>query len=216
VDISSSPGEDAIGHQASRADGSLRHGAAGSRQSPVEVAVLGSARIGPGDPRHDQAGRLGRLLAEEGWTVVTGGYGGLMAATARGAAAAGGHTVGLPMSGWAHLTPDPGNAELRWSDDYQQRLGFLLGTGVAIALPGGVGTLSEAAVVWAAAQTEPGAARLVLVGPSWRRLIGTFASELVVDAQDLALPALVDEIETVVPAVHRLLAAPATQPRARG
>ena len=139
-----------------------------------------------------------------------------MAATARGAAAAGRHTLGLPMSGWAHLRPDPSNAELRWSDDYQQRLGVLLATVVAIALPGGVGTLSEAALVWAAAQTEPRAARLVLVGPSWRRLIATFASELVVDAQDLALPTLADKIETVVPAVHRLLAAPAAQPRARG
>jgi predicted Rossmann-fold nucleotide-binding protein len=52
----------------------------------VEVGVLGSARIDPGDPRHDDARQLGRLLAEQGWTVVTGGYGGLMAATATGPA----------------------------------------------------------------------------------------------------------------------------------
>jgi uncharacterized protein (TIGR00730 family) len=187
VDISSSPaeGED--------------------RAEPIEVAVLGSARIGPGDPRHDDARRVGRLLAEQGWTVVTGGYGGLMAAIASGAAAAGGQTVGLPMTPWAHLTPDPSNAELRWSDDYPQRLAFLLGTRVAIALPGGVGTLAEATAVWAAAQTEAGSARLVLVGPSWRRLIGAFASELVVDGQDLALPVLVDRIEDAIPAVRGLL-----------
>ncbi len=43
--------------------------------------------------------------------------------------------------------PDPGHAELRWSDDYAQRLGFLLRTRVAIALPGGVGTLAAAAGV---------------------------------------------------------------------
>ena len=65
--------------------------------------MLGSARVAAGDPRHDAAGRLGGLLAAQGWTVVTGGYGGVMAAVSRGAAAAGGHTVGLPR-------PSPGSA----------------------------------------------------------------------------------------------------------
>jgi uncharacterized protein (TIGR00725 family) len=186
------------------------------REAPIEVAVLGSARIEPGDPRHDAALRLGGLLAGKGWTVVTGGYGGLMAAVARGAAAAGGRTVGLPMRAWDHLTPDPSCAELRWSTSYAQRLGFLLSAQVAIALSGGVGTLAEAAAVWAAAQTEPDAAQLVLVGPAWRRLVRVFAEELVVGEQDLSLPAVVDEIDAVIPAVQSLLASPATAPGARG
>src|SRR5262249_61944583 len=120
----------------------------------------------------------------------------------------GGRTVGLPMTPWAHLTPDPSNAELRWSDDYPQRLAFLLRTRVAIALPGGIGTLAEATVGWAAAQTEPGTARLVLRGPPWPSLIAAFASELVVDGQDLALPVLVDDVDAVIPAVRGLLAVP--------
>jgi len=178
--------------------------------------VLGSARIEPGDPRHDEALLLGGMLAGQGWTVVTGGYGGLMAAVARGAAAAGGRTVGLPMRAWDHLTPDPSCAELRWSTSYPQRLGFLLSARVAIALSGGVGTLAEAAAVWAAAQTEPDAAQLVLVGPAWRRLVCVFAEELVVAEQDLSLPAVVDEIEAVIPAVRRLMDSPATALGARG
>jgi uncharacterized protein (TIGR00725 family) len=182
----------------------------------IEVAVLGSARIGPGDPRHDDAQRLGRLLADQGWTVVTGGYGGLMAAVARGVAAGGGRTVGLPMRSWQHLTPDSSCAELRWSSSYPQRLGYLLATRVAIALSGGIGTLAEAAAVWAAAQTEPDAAQLVLVGSAWRRLIDVFSQELVVGKQDLALPVVVDDVDAVVPAVRRLLATPATVLGARG
>ena len=178
--------------------------------------MLGSARIAPGDPRHDGALRLGGLMAGQGWTVVTGGYGGLMAAVARGAAAAGGRTVGLPMRAWDHLTPDPSCAELRWSTSYAQRLGFLLSARVAVALSGGIGTLAEAAAVWAAAQTEPDAAQLVLVGPAWRRLVYVFAEELVVGEQDLSLPAVVDEIEAVIPAVRRLMDSPATAPGARG
>ena len=184
--------------------------------APVEVAVLGSARIGPGDPRHDDAERLGGLLAGQGWTVVTGGYGGLMAAVGRGAAAAGGRTVGLPMRAWQHLTPDSSCAELRWSSSYAERLGFLLATRVAIALTGGIGTLAEAAAVWAAAQTEPDAAQLVLVGPAWRRLVGVFAQQLVIGEQDLALPVVVDEVDAVTPAVRHLLDSPAAALGARG
>jgi uncharacterized protein (TIGR00730 family) len=183
---------------------------------PAEIAVLGSARIGEGDPRHDDAQRLGGLLAAQGWTVVTGGYGGLMAAVARGASAAGGRTVGLPMRDWRHLTPDAGCAELRWSASYAERLAHLLATRVAIALPGGVGTLAEAAAVWAAAQTEPGAAQLVLVGPAWRALMDEFARHLVIGEQDLALPVVVDEVGTVIPAVQRLLDSPAARLGARG
>jgi uncharacterized protein (TIGR00730 family) len=187
-----------------------------SAAAPVEIAVLGSARIGAGDPRHDAAGRLGALLAGSGWTVITGGYGGLMAAVSRGASAAGGRTVGLPMRAWEHLTPDASCAELRWSVSYTQRLAHLLGASVAIALPGGVGTLAEASAVWAAAQTEPGAAQLVLVGPAWRALMATFADQLVVGAKDLALPVVVDTVDHVVPAVRQLLDAPAAVLGARG
>jgi uncharacterized protein (TIGR00725 family) len=193
----------------SQADGAVQ-------PTPVEIAVLGSARIGPGDPRHADAARLGNLLARQGWTVLTGGYGGLMAAVAGGAAAAGGHTVGLPMRAWTHLTPDPSCAELRWSTSYPQRIGYLLSARVAIALPGGIGTLAEASAVWAAVQTEPGAAQLVLVGPAWRRLVGAFASELVIGEQDLALPAIADEINAVIPAIRRLLDGPAPALGARG
>jgi uncharacterized protein (TIGR00725 family) len=184
--------------------------------SAVEVAVLGSARIGPGDPRHHQAQLLGGQLAAHGWTVVTGGYGGLMAAVAGGAQASGGRTVGLPMRTWPHLTPDTSCAELRWSDSYAERLAHLLSTRVAIALTGGVGTLAEAAAVWAAAQTEPRATQLVLAGPAWRALMTAFAEHLVVGEPDLALPVVVDEISAAVPAVQRLLARPASAPGARG
>src|SRR5260221_14712276 len=111
-----------------------------------------------------------------------------MAAVSPSAAAAGGRPVGLPMRAWQHLTPDPSCAELRWSSSYAERLGFLLATRVAIALTGGIGTLAEAAAVWAAAQTKPDAAHLVLVSPACPRLVGVFAQQLVIGEQALALP----------------------------
>lgn len=182
----------------------------------VEVAVIGSARITPDDPRYADAERLGRALAGEGWVVVTGGYGGLMGATSDAAAAAGGHTVGLPMSAWEHLVPHESNAELRWSADYAERIRHLLTADAVVALPGGIGTLSEASIVWAAAQTEPSAAALILVGEAWRGVRDAIGAGLVVDQDDVGLARCVDEVDDVVAAVHDALALPRTVRGARG
>ena len=56
----------------------------------VQVAVIGS-----GAEHEQRAEEVGRLLAERGCTVVTGGRGEVMAAAARGAKAAGGTTIGI-------------------------------------------------------------------------------------------------------------------------
>src|SRR5262245_49773559 len=105
-------------------------------RGPVEVAVLGSASIREDDPRFEAARQLGGLLAAEGWTVVTGGYGGLMVAASRGARERGGNVVGLPMSGWATISPNPWSTELRWADSYGERLGHLLACDAVVALDG--------------------------------------------------------------------------------
>jgi len=177
------------------------------------VAVLGSARLGPGDTRWEEARALGAALGARGWMVMTGGYGGLMAATAQGAAQAGAHVVGLPMTGWVGLTPSEHVAELRWSSGYGERLEHILGADVVVALSGGVGTLAEAAVVWSCLQTEPGAARLVLVGPEWERLLHDFAAELIVGAEDLGLARLAGDTAAAMEAVEQ---AYADRPEASG
>jgi uncharacterized protein (TIGR00730 family) len=175
------------------------------------VAVLGSARLGPDDPAWSVADELGRRLAEAGYTVVTGGYGGLMSAVARGAREAGGHVVGLPMTGWTHLKPNEWNVELIWADGYPERLSELLACEAVVALDGGVGTLSELAVAWSAVQTERGAPLLVAIGERWRRLLAALAEDLVVSADDLRLVHVVPSARAAV----ELVARPSTGPRTR-
>ncbi len=184
--------------------------------SSIEVAIIGSARIGPEDPRYSDAERLGAALAGEGWTVVTGGYGGLMGAAATGARSVGGHTIGLPMSAWKHLTPHESHTQLRWSADYAERLRHLLAADVVVALPGGLGTLSEASIVWAAAQTEANTPALLLVGTVWTKLAAVFGRELVIDDSDLALAHQMHTIDDVVSAIHDLLNTPRHEGTARG
>ena len=171
------------------------------------VGVIGSARLGTESPEWVVGEELGRLLAAAGCTVVTGGYGGLMAAVSKGAAGAGGHVIGLPMRSWPHLTPNQWNRELEWADGYPARLASLLGCRAVVALDGGIGTLSELAVAWAASQTEPAPLRLVVIGEKWRRLLDAIRECLVVDARDLALVQVVDSpmaaVDEVLGGDHR-------------
>jgi len=152
----------------------------------IMVAVIGSARLNPPDPRCTLAERVGRVIGARGWSLVTGGYGGLMAVASQAAAEAGGTVIGLPMRGWHSLTPNPWNHELRWSDTYPERLGHLLATDAVVALDGGIGTLSEAMTVWAALQTQEGTADLIFVGAAWRPVLQALALHLVVDNDDFA------------------------------
>lgn len=173
-----------------------------SPDSAFSVGVLGSARLTGDDPRCVLAREVGGALAAQGWTVVTGGYGGLMAEVSRGASSAGGHVVGLPMRAWADLVPNEWTTEHRWSDGYPQRLGHLLDCDAIVALDGGIGTLAETAVVWSALQTEPAAPCVVAVGPAWRALLTAIAENLIVGAEDLACVAVVDRPSEVVPAIR--------------
>jgi uncharacterized protein (TIGR00725 family) len=177
----------------------------------LTVAVLGSARLGLDDPEWDVAVAVGRGLVEAGCAVMTGGYGGLMSATASGAR--GGVVIGLPMRAWTSLVPDPGCTELRWADSYPERLAALLSCDAVIALDGGVGTLSELAIVWAAAQTEADAPRVVVVGARWRAILDGLAASLVAGPDDFALVAWAEHAEQ---AVALALEPATTPPGARG
>ena len=170
----------------------------GATPCELTVAVIGSARLSPPDPRCVLAEQMGAAIAAMGWTVMTGGYGGVMAVASRAAAEAGGKVVGLPMSGWTELQPNEWNHELRWSDGYPERLAHLLAADVVVVLDGGIGTLSEAAVVWAALQTEPGAADLVFLGAGWPPILESLATHLVINERDLALVTICTDAQLAV------------------
>lgn len=63
-----------------------------ARRSTI-VAVIGPSDAGPAELQ--AAARAGRLIAEKGWILITGGRGGVMEAASRGAAEAGGLVVGI-------------------------------------------------------------------------------------------------------------------------
>jgi uncharacterized protein (TIGR00730 family) len=181
----------------------------------VVVAVVGSARVSRDAPEWQEAYEVGALLAASGWGIMTGGYSGLMGAAAEGARSRGGSARGLPMTAWAQLTPDPAHDDLAWCATYGERLDHIARADVLVALPGGVGTLSEWAVAWASAQTELRPHGVVLVGRRWAQLVEQLRRILIAGDDDFALLTAAEGPQEVPARVREVLAAApsATAPR---
>ncbi len=115
---------------------------------------------------------LGRALASAGFTVCSGGYGGVMEAVSRGAKEAGGHTLAVTANFFRVRANQWIDEEIR-VDTWQDRLFGLIERGHGfVACPGGTGTLVELAVVWemlnkGAMKKKP----LVALGEFWQPVI---------------------------------------------
>lgn len=123
------------------------------------IACLGSGSGASGDPCYDAMVEVGRLLAERGLTVATGGFGGAgMEAPAKGATTAGGKAVGYTMYGMSgnpylsetvdcqrqYVDPTKEASRLPSEVQFGVRLGNLLAAdGFIIAAEGGPGTMVE-------------------------------------------------------------------------
>ncbi|HKT46642.1 MAG TPA: LOG family protein [Candidatus Acidoferrales bacterium] len=113
------------------------------------VTIFGSSRPREGDAEYQEARQLGQLLAERGFAVCTGGYGGVMEAVSRGAKDAGGTTYGVTAEFFRAAKRNSWiDVEVR-KQTWQERLFELIRLGEGyIACRGGTGTLVELAVVW--------------------------------------------------------------------
>lgn len=139
------------------------------------VSVFGGSAPRPGEPAYDEAYRLGKLLGQAGYNVMTGGYMGTMEATSRGAKETGAHVIGVTVGLFEQAGRSPNGYvdEVVHYDTLSERLLHLVkGCQAAVALPGGIGTLSEVTLMWSLLQTgeiEP--MPFVLLGEDWRRLM---------------------------------------------
>ena len=138
------------------------------------VTVFGSARVQPHGELHQLAFELGRTIAELGYTLCNGGYGGTMEASAWGAVDAGGHTIGVTCSRFGRSGPNPHIRQEIPTFDLLQRLNTLIRLGRAyVVLPGGTGTLTELALVWEMTNKKllNGQRPLIVLGDDWRPVV---------------------------------------------
>jgi uncharacterized protein (TIGR00725 family) len=141
----------------------------------TQVSVIGS-----GAEHEERAEQVGRLLAEGGATVVTGGLGEVMAAAARGAKSAGGTTIGI-LPGETRAGGNP------WLDHvvvtgvgHARNLAVVASGEAVIAVGGRYGTLAE--IGFALTLGRP----VVVLEPGWE-IEGTRRAQTPAEAVEFAL-----------------------------
>ncbi|MCU1340986.1 MAG: putative Rossmann fold nucleotide-binding protein [Candidatus Acidoferrum typicum] len=136
------------------------------------ITVFGSSRPEEGHADYAQAVELGKSLAEAGFAVCTGGYGGVMEGASRGAREAGGRVLAVTSSFFRSRANRWVDEEMR-AATWQDRLFELvrLGDGY-VACKGGTGTLVELAVVWEMLNKKAMERRpFVVLGDFWQPIL---------------------------------------------
>ncbi|MGD2155504.1 MAG: LOG family protein [Anaerolineales bacterium] len=154
-----------------------------SKKETTHVTVFGGSQPQPTDRAYQQALRLGQMLGESGYSVLTGGYIGTMEAVSRGAYEAGAHVIGVTcdeIERWRPVGPNNWiKEEIRFPTLRQRVFALIEKCHAALALPGGIGTLVEIGTMWSQIQTNVISPRpLILIGNEWRDIINTMFDQL--------------------------------------
>jgi uncharacterized protein (TIGR00730 family) len=152
------------------------------------VTIFGGSKCGEGSSEYAEAHRVGELLADEGFTICTGGYAGVMEAASCGAHERGGRVIGVTMNQFKSQ-PNRYLTEKIPSEHFYERLQRLITQSVGyIALRGGMGTVTEISLVWNKMQTRVLEPRpLVLLGDCWPPVVNAWQQHLAVTDHDVKL-----------------------------
>lgn len=169
------------------------------------VTIFGSARLKPDDPYYQMAERLGMLLAQEGFAVITGGGPGIMEAGNKGAAEAGGMSVGMNIKLPFEQKPNPyANLQLDYKYFFIRKVMFIKYAVAYVIMPGGYGTMDEFFEALTLIQTKRVRSfPVILMGKEyWKGLLDWLKDSMVqrnmILPFDLEMIQLIDEPEEVV------------------
>ena len=159
------------------------------------VTFFGGSHAKERDLDYKAAEVLGKKLAEAGYTVCNGGYGGIMEAAARGAKEGRGQTLGV-------TTEEFGGPANPWIDreirvkQWNERLFKLIELGDAyVVFDGGTGTLVELFVVWEMSNKKFISKPMIVFGRALQELVTKVRQfPQVVDYPNLYLESDIDGI----------------------
>jgi uncharacterized protein (TIGR00730 family) len=176
----------------------------------MAVSVFGSARTKPGTPEYELGEQIAAGLSRAGYAIITGGGPGIMEAANKGAAGAGGVSVGLgielPMESGLNEYVNMG-VEFRYF--FVRKTVFVKYSQAFVVLPGGYGTLDELfESITLVATGKITKFPVVLVGSSYWSGLLTWLRERVqaegnIHAHELDLITVADDAEQVVKIIKK-------------
>ncbi len=173
------------------------------------VTLFGSARVGEDHPAYLAARKTGRLFAEAGWSVITGGGPGVMEAANRGAKEGGGFSVGfnIELPHEQHSNPYL-DIDVTFDHFYARKVCFVKPAEGFVIFPGGFGTLDELFEALTLIQTDKVLDFPVVLFDSdyWEELLHFVRAELLanglVSPEDVELLHVTDDPAEAVQLVH--------------
>lgn len=176
------------------------------------VSIFGSARCKSDDLLYTRAYNLARILAKNGFNVITGGGGGVMEAANKGAAEAGAKSAGLNIQLPFEQKPNPyANIKLNFRYFFVRKVMFVKYAMAYIVLPGGFGTLDECFEALTLIQTKKiKPFPVILVDSSyWKGLIDWMKENLLscdkISKEDMNIFKIMDEPEEIVEYIRRFV-----------
>lgn len=179
--------------------------------SPLDkaVSIFGSARTRPGDKYYQECEETARLLAEAGFTIITGGGPGIMEAGNKGAYDAGGRSVGLNIVlPHEQVSNKYQTISMDFHYFYARKVMFTKYAAAFVCFPGGFGTMDELFETLTLIQTHKvNPLPVILYGSKyWSGLIQWLKSALApeyIDAGDTDIFKLVDSPQEVLKLVKQ-------------
>ena len=176
------------------------------------VSIFGSSQVGPDSPIYAKAESIARVLVQNGFAVITGGGPGVMEAANKGAAEAGGKSIGLRIE----LSKDEvynsySNLTLSFRYFFARKVMFIKYAMAYVILPGGYGTMDECfealnLILTEKSKTFP----VIFVGSDyWRGLLDWIRDVAIkagtLSASDMEIFQVIDDPEEIVKAVKKVV-----------
>lgn len=169
------------------------------------VSVFGSARLRENTRLYRQTREIAHGLCDAGFSVITGGGGGVMEAANRGAAEAGGRSIGLNIKLPFEQVANPyADVQIDFDFFFARKVMFVKYACGFVGIPGGFGTLDEIFEALTLIQTRKSTAfPVVLFGRDfWQGMIDWLREEplrrRMISRSDLELFTVTDDIDEVV------------------
>jgi uncharacterized protein (TIGR00730 family) len=176
------------------------------------VSIFGSARTQPGSEMYETTFKTAQLLVKNGFNVISGGGPGTMEAANKGAAEAGGKSVGLHIQLPQEQAANPyANIRLEYRYFFIRKVMFVKYAMAYIIMPGGFGTLDELFEALTLIQTKRIKPFPVVLMKSafWGGVIDWFKETLIkegtISPSDLDLFTVVETPEEAVDIIKRIV-----------